>query len=113
MQHMVKKKATKRMKCPVCGEMGYLVYENRKKYRRRERYQRGKEFGTGKWVTTTYTTHRKRSPIFRVIHKDNSHCYLGVYMGKAWLKRFEDAYWNRHLESKINSLLHISPNDNN
>jgi len=103
MQQLVKKKASKRLKCPICGEMGYLVYENRKKYSRKERYQRGKEFGSGKWVTTTYTTNRKRSLIFRVIHKDNSHCYLGVYMGNTWLKRFGDAYWNKAIELVKNS----------
>jgi len=73
---MIKKKASKTLKCPICGEMGYLVYENRKKYRRKERMQQGK------FVTTKYTTNRKRRSIFRVIHKDNSHCYLGVIGGK-------------------------------
>lgn len=82
MSEMIEKKASKTLKCPICGEMGYLVHENRKKYRRKQIFRRGKEFGTGKWVTTKYSTDRVRRTIFRIIHKDNSHCYLGVIGSK-------------------------------
>jgi len=91
MSQMIEKKASKKLKCPVCDEMGYLVYENRKKYRRKERYQRGKEFGTGKWVLTKYSTNRVRRLIYRVIHKDNSHCYLGVIGGNFLLSNIQRA----------------------
>jgi len=71
-----KKQASKSLKCLICGEMGYLVHENRKKYRRTQKYQQGK------LVTTKYSTNRKRNVIYRIIHKDNIHCYLGVIGGK-------------------------------